>query len=138
MYRISSGLTNFNVKILPWVFLVFVIVFFVLYLISGFDFLIALTVLFSFYILIWWLNMRKLKNVYLGNKMLKVDNEILYFKDIISVKKYIFSSSYTIKYRKGKEIQSFKFLPKFYLPLFTHSYIKEIRNDIKERNNNLN
>lgn len=132
MYKISSKLTNFNVKVLPWILLICAIVLFLLYLKTKFDFLIAISILFIFYLLLWYFRVRKLQVVYLSNKKLIVNDEIISFDDILNVSKVILGPEYKIKYKKGHDVKSFIFLPKFRVPFFTHSYIKEIQEHIKK------
>ena len=139
MYRISSKSTHFLTRILPWILSLCIVIFFILFMYNkNLDFLIAFIFLFLFYLLIWWFFTKKLQIVYLGDKKLKINDEIIPFNKIISVNKFLLSAAYRIKYKKGETTASFIFLPKFYIPFFTHSYIKEIKNDIKARRNNLN
>jgi len=133
MQRISSRLTILYVRIIPWILLGLLLISVILYIIFEFDFFIAFNVFILLILINWWFHIRKLKMVYLGDKKLKVENEIIPFNKIISVNKFIFSSTYRIKYSNNNELKSFTFLPKFHLPFFTQSYIKEIRKDIKSR-----
>lgn len=126
-------MTIFYVNILPWIFSILIIILTFLFIIYKLDFLIGFNVFFIIILLDWWFFTKKLKIVYLSKKKLKVNNEIIPFDKIISVNKYIFSSTYRIKYMNEEEVKSFIFLPKFYLPFFTQSYIKEIKKDIKLR-----
>lgn len=133
MYRISSKLTDFNVRMLPWFLVICIIIFFVLYVITSFDFLIAFILLFILYLLMWWFRIRKLQTVYLDVKKLKVKDAVIHFDNIINVSKVFLGPEYQIKYKKDGIVKSFIFLPKFRMPFFTHSYIKEIRQNIKGR-----
>jgi len=139
MYRISSKSTHFLTRILPWILSLGIVIFLILFMCNKkLDFLIAFIFLFLLYLLIWWFFTKKLQIVYLGDKKLKINDEIIPFNKIISVNKFLLSAAYRIKYKNGEKTTSFIFLPKFYIPFFTHSYIKEIKNDIKARRNNLN
>lgn len=87
MYKISSGLTDFLVKVLPWVLSICIIIFSSLYIISNrrLTFLIAFVFIFFMYLILWWFFFKKLQTVYLGEKKLKINNIILPFKNIISI-----------------------------------------------------
>lgn len=135
MYKISSGLTDFLVKVLPWVLSICIIIFSSLYIISNrrLTFLIAFVFIFFMYLILWWFFFKKLQTVYLGEKKLKINNIILPFKNIISINTFFLSPAYQIKYLSGGEIKSFIFFPKFKILFFTPSYIKEIKEEIKLR-----
>lgn len=77
MQRISSRLTFLYVRIMPWILLGLLLISVILYIIFEFDFFIAFNVFILLILISWWLHIRKLKMVYLGDKKLKVENEII-------------------------------------------------------------
>jgi len=76
---------------------------------------------------------RKLKIVFLGKDYFQVDDEKVQFKKIKSIRKNYLSGSYIIKYEVDSQIKQFRFLPKFHLPYYTLSYIKDVKKIIKQQ-----
>jgi hypothetical protein len=74
----------------------------------------------------WLLLFRRLKNVYLENNHLKVDDELISFKDILSIKRLTFLR-YKIYYlTQQQQVESFVFSV-LALPFVTPTYIKKIK-----------
>ena len=76
---------------------------------------------------------RKLKIVFLGKDYFQVDDKKIPFKKIKSIRKNYLSASYIIKYEEENQNKKFRFLPKFHLPFYTPSYIKEVGKIIKQQ-----
>ena len=76
---------------------------------------------------------RKLKIVFLGKDYFQVDDKKIPFKKIKSIRKNYLSASYIIKYEEENQNKKFRFLPKFHLPFYTLSYIKEVKKIIKQQ-----
>ena len=133
MYKISSRLTNVLTNVLPWIIIACIVLFLLLYIISDKDFLIGFIIQFILFLVLWFFFFRNLQTVYLEDKKLKIYNLTLPFKNIIAINKFFLSPTYQIKYKIGSEVKSFIFLPTFHLPFFTHSYIKEIKRNIKSQ-----
>lgn len=135
MRKISSNLTEFyRKKFLICQILIFIVLLSIFFLKDlPIEFLILTLFIFFLFFFIWFWQMKDLKIVYLKNKTLIVDNEIIQFEKIISIEKSIFSPNYKVKYFEENKKKSFIFLPVFTLPFFTQSFIKEIRRGMQNK-----
>jgi hypothetical protein len=134
MKRISSKQTFFLKKIIPVILCINVIimVFWILFFTVDFrelTFLLFPTIIFGS---AWLVSFRKMKIVYLGNKLLKVDEEIILYEKIISINKFFFTNLIKITYQKDKLIKQLVFRPNT-ITYITPDYFKEIKKFIIQR-----
>jgi len=77
----------------------------------------------------WLSSFRYLKEVSLGSKYLEVDDEKIFFENIISIEKtHLYY--YKVTYKLNSNFKSFMFMP--IVPLITPESVKEIRDLIKK------
>ena len=74
----------------------------------------------------WIISFRKLRTVHVDNDFFMVDNQKVFFKDVISIERNIFAKIYKIKFTNEKEVKSFVFRPNFII-VAEPSYFDEIR-----------
>ena len=129
MKKISSGLTSiYRDKYQYLIFLIFIFLFFLYFYFKLNNVLIFIGIaILCFMILVWFLNLRKLKDVFIEKDKIIVDNVEIFFHEIISLNQSMFTYDYKIVYKKNNKIESFIFLPKFTIPFFIFFFIKEIK-----------
>lgn len=134
MRKISSRLTPFYTKIF-WILLAYLIAGIVCFLIFDLSFEFIFLIIYSFllFFIPSFFIARKLKIVFLGKNYFQVDDEKIPFDKIKSINRNYISASYIIKYEADNQLKKIRFLPKFHLPFFTLSYIKEVKKIIKEK-----
>ena len=134
MRKISSRLTPFYTKLF-WLIIAYLVVGVFCFIIFKFSYEFLFLIIYSFllFFIPSFFISRKLKIVFLGKDYFQVDDEKIPFKKIMSIRKNYLSASYIIKYEVGSQIKQFRFLPKFHLPFYTLSYIKEVEKIIKQQ-----
>lgn len=133
MERVSSITTYFKRKVIPYIIIANLIIFIVCLSVLDFKIEQLFPLIFPSLILIlgWLLFFRRLKTVYLGKKHLKVDNELISFRDILSIEK-LTHLSYKIYYTtKQQQTKSFVFNTKL-ISFITPYSIKKIKSLINK------
>jgi len=82
---------------------------------------------------VWFVKYRKLEVVYIDKNDLIVRNKKILIEDIISMKRIPPNYIYTVKYREGDEIKSFRFVIDSMF-LCTPEYMKKLEALVKENN----
>lgn len=134
MRKISSRLTPFYTKFF-WLLTAYLVVGFFCFIIFKFSYEFLFLIIYSFllFFIPTFFISRKLKIVFLGKDYFQVDDKKIPFKKIKSIRKNYLSASYIIKYEEENQNKKFRFLPKFHLPFYTLSYIKEVEKIIKQQ-----
>lgn len=127
MKKISNRLTPFYTKIV-WLLIAYLVVGVFCFIIFKFSYEFLFLIIYSF--LLFFIPLffiaRKLKIVFLGKDYFQVDDKKIPFIKIKSIRRNYLSASYIIKYEEENQNKKFRFLPKFHLPFYTLSYIKEV------------
>jgi hypothetical protein len=134
--RISSSTTILHTKVMPAILLIAAVAYFVLLLFSSYNTekLLPLFLITAMFSIIWFINSRNLKVVYLENDGLIVDDKKIFFKNMISVRNDLFSN-YSIRYLEGNKYKSFRFIIDS-IPFITPAYMKQIKMIIDKNGNN--
>lgn len=84
-------------------------------------------------VFVWFVKYRKLEIVYIDKNDLIVRNKKILIEDIILMKRIPPNYIYTVKYREGNEIKSFRFVIDSMF-LRTPEYMKKLEALVKENN----
>ena len=128
MKRISSKLTYLLKRIVPIIILINIMIVFVFLTFFDFTFkelslLIYPTIIFS---IAWLDSFRKLKQVYLGENFLIVNEKKIHFNNIIDIERKALTKLYKVTYQDNKLTKTFIFRPNFII-LFEPDDFKVLR-----------